>query len=223
MSQKRRHQTHHHHLSVLYSQNACWPIFILCCRVEVMSGWLSHWAFSAGPYFHSILYLLSALCLSKRPLKLFIVGAVTTSSGRLSHSFTTLLLKKFCRNWILLLLFASFKLWPRFTILVTKTLAYNFPNVNWFSKIFSLIDSSKFATNLYWNMPPHLICVATLPCEICIISEKWWQCVICIVINDKSQGSIAKHLSCDGLFHYKCIIQFACEGIFKIGEHLAKL
>ena len=67
-------------------------------------------------------------------------------------------------------------------------------------------------------MPPHLICVATLPCEICIISEKWWQCVICIVINDKSQGSIAKHLSCDGLFHYKCIIQFACEGILKIGE-----
>jgi len=42
-----------------------------------MSGWLSHWAFSAGLYFHSILYLLWALCLSKRPLKQFTVDAVT--------------------------------------------------------------------------------------------------------------------------------------------------
>ena len=62
-----------------------------------MSRWLSHWAFSAGPYFHSIsiLYLLLALCLSRRPLKQFTVGAITTSSGRLIHSFTTLLLKNF--------------------------------------------------------------------------------------------------------------------------------
>jgi len=45
----------------------------------------------------------------------------------------------------------------------------------------------------------------------------------CIVINDKSQGSTVKHLSCDGLLDYKFIIQFAGERIFKIGEHLAKL
>jgi len=43
------------------------------------------------------------------------------------------------------------------------------------------------------------------------------------VINDKSQGSIAKHLSCDRLLYYKYIIQFSGERIFKIGEHLAKL
>jgi len=43
------------------------------------------------------------------------------------------------------------------------------------------------------------------------------------VINDKSQGSTAKHLRCDGLLHYKFIIQFAGERNFKIGEHLAKL
>jgi len=43
------------------------------------------------------------------------------------------------------------------------------------------------------------------------------------VINDKSQGSTAKHLCCDGLLHYKFIIQFAGEGNFKIGEYLAKL
>ena len=36
----------------------------------------------------------------------------------------------------------------------------------------------------------------------------------CIVINDKSQGSIAKHLSWDGLLHYKFITQFAGERIF---------
>jgi len=40
--------------------------------------------------------------------------------------------------------------------------------------------------------------------------KKCHQFEICIVINDKSQGSIAKHLRCDEL-------------IFKISEHLAKL
>ena len=43
------------------------------------------------------------------------------------------------------------------------------------------------------------------------------------MINDKSQDSTAKHLSCDGLFHYKFIIQFAGGRILKIVEHLAKL
>jgi len=37
----------------------------------------------------------------------------------------------------------------------------------------------------------------------------------CIVINDKSQDSTAKHLSCDGLLHYKFISQFAGEIFFK--------
>jgi len=47
------------------------------------------------------------------------------------------------------------------------------------------------------------------------MSENWQQSEICVVINDKSQGSIAKHLSCDGLLHYKFIIQFAGERILK--------
>jgi len=34
------------------------------------------------------------------------------------------------------------------------------------------------------------------------MSENWHQSEICSVINDKSQGSIAKHLSYDGLLHY---------------------
>jgi len=39
--------------------------------------------------------------------------------------------------------------------------------------------------------------------------ENWRQSNMCIVINDKSQGSAAKHLSCDGLLNSKFIIQFA--------------
>jgi len=55
------------------------------------------------------------------------------------------------------------------------------------------------------------------------MSEKWRQSEICIVINDKSQGSIAKHLRSDELLHCIFIIQSAGVRIFKIGEHLAKL
>jgi len=57
------------------------------------------------------------------------------------------------------------------------------------------------------------------------MSEKWCQSKICtgIVINDKSKGSIAKHLMSDEFIHYTFIIQSAGERIFKIGEHLAKL
>jgi len=55
------------------------------------------------------------------------------------------------------------------------------------------------------------------------MSEKWHQSEICIVINDKSQGSIAKHLSSDELPSYTFITQSAGERIFKIGEYLAKL
>jgi len=53
--------------------------------------------------------------------------------------------------------------------------------------------------------------------------KKWHQYEICIVINDESQGSIAKHLRCDELLYYTLITQSAGKRIFKIGEHLAKL
>jgi len=43
------------------------------------------------------------------------------------------------------------------------------------------------------------------------MSEKWRESEVNIAIDDKSQGSTAKHLMC------------AVERIFKIGEHLAKL
>jgi len=54
--------------------------------------------------------------------------------------------------------------------------------------------------------------------------KKWSQSKICIVINDKSQGSIATtHLRNDNLLYCTFIIQSAGKRIFKIGEHLAKL
>jgi len=52
--------------------------------------------------------------------------------------------------------------------------------------------------------------------------ENWRQSEICIVINDKSQGSTAKHLSCEKLLHCGFIIQFAGESIFKIREQLGE-
>ena len=54
------------------------------------------------------------------------------------------------------------------------------------------------------NIPPHLKYVATLPGKICML-ENWRQSEIYIMINDKPQGSIVKHFSCDGLLHYKFI------------------
>jgi len=55
------------------------------------------------------------------------------------------------------------------------------------------------------------------------MSENWQQSEICIVINDKSQDIIAKHLSYGGLLYYKFVNHCAGERIFKIREHLAKL
>ena len=44
-----------------------------------------------------------------------------------------------------------------------------------------------------------------------------------MVINDKSHGSITKHLRCDDLLYYTFISQSADGKKFKIGEHVAKL
>jgi len=55
------------------------------------------------------------------------------------------------------------------------------------------------------------------------MSQKWHQSEIRIVINNKSQDSIAKHLRNNELLYYTFINQSAGERIFKIGEHLAKL
>jgi len=46
---------------------------------------------------------------------------------------------------------------------------------------------------------------------------------MCIVITEKSQGSIAKHFRSNELLYYTFIIQSAGERIFKIGKHLTKI
>ena len=80
----------------------------------------------------------------------------------------------------------------------------------------------KFATNSCLNIPPRLKRVATQPCEIWK-SEKLSHAEICFVINDKSQGRIARHLRNDDLLYYTFIAQSSSERTLKIGEHLAKL
>ena len=55
------------------------------------------------------------------------------------------------------------------------------------------------------------------------MSENWQQSEICIVINDKSQYSIARHLRYDGFLHYKFVNHCAGERIFKIREQFGEV
>ena len=48
------------------------------------------------------------------------------------------------------------------------------------------------------------------------MSENWQQSEIRIVIYDKSQDSTAKHLSYDGLLHYKFVSHCAVKEFFEI-------
>ena len=48
------------------------------------------------------------------------------------------------------------------------------------------------------------------------MSEKWRQCDIFNVINDKPQVSIAKNLRCDKLHYYAFIVQSAGEFFLKL-------
>jgi len=91
-----------------------------------------------------------------------------------------------------------------------KLLPITSPNINRFPNSFNDRLGDNFATNSYLHIPPHFRYVATLPWEIWT-SEKWRKSKLCIAINDKSQGSIAKHLSWGGLLHYKFIIQYLKE------------
>jgi len=47
-----------------------------------------------------------------------------------------------------------------------------------FQNYFTLRLSGKFATDVYLNIPPHLNCVATLPCEISVFKKRHPQEVI---------------------------------------------
>ena len=51
--------------------------------------------------------------------------------------------------------------------------------------------TSKFAVKWIVKVPPHLACVATLPCQTLMSAKQ--------ALNDKLQGSLATYLRCDGV------------------------
>ena len=110
---------------------------------------------------------------------------------------------------------------PQLRQLFTVRLSRKFVTVT-FQTFFTEGLGSKFAASSSWNFPPRLKYVATLPCEIWMW-EKWRQSELRIVINDRPQRSIARHLRCDELLYYTFITKSAGEKFFKIGEHLVKL
>jgi len=59
--------------------------------------------------------------------------------------------------------------------------------------------NSKYATQSSLTIPPHLKRVPELPYETSI-SKNWQKIDACIVINNKSQGSLVTCLRCGGLF-----------------------
>ena len=76
----------------------------------------------------------------------------------------------------------------------------------------------------YLNIPPHLKYVATLPPEIWMPETGGnLKYVLWLMINHKIVCYIAKHLSSDGLLHYKFITQYFGKITSKISEDLAEL
>ena len=65
-------------------------------------------------------------------------------------------------------------------------------------EIFSLTFSSNFAAKFFIKDPPHLICIATLPCET-LMSENERQSQTNAVINNKLQGTVVTYLRCGGI------------------------
>jgi len=68
-----------------------------------------------------------------------------------------------------------------------------------FQNFFTDRFTSKYARKSPLTIPPHLKRVAGLPCETSI-SENGGKFDASIVINEKSQGSVATCLRCGGLF-----------------------
>jgi len=68
-----------------------------------------------------------------------------------------------------------------------------------FQNLFTDRFISEYATKVPLIIPPHVKCVTALPCETSI-SENYRKFAACIVINDRSQGSVAIGLRFGGLF-----------------------
>jgi len=68
-----------------------------------------------------------------------------------------------------------------------------------FQNLFTGRFTCEYPTKSSLIISPNLICVAALPCETSV-SENYRKFDACVVINDKSQRSVATRLMCDGLF-----------------------
>ena len=89
--------------------------------------------------------------------------------------------------WLLNSLYTVFQ--KRDTRLRAVTRLFNF---------FTVRFSNKFAYKYLLQIPPHLICVATLPCGK-LMSENERQSLTRVVINDKFQGTVVIYLRCGGI------------------------
>ena len=82
-------------------------------------------------------------------------------------------------------------------------------NLNRFTNFFTGRFFSKFAVKCILNIPPHVPCVATLPCETLMSAKQ--------AINDKLQGSVATYLRCGGVVINqikKNLLMSVCENFF---------
>ena len=67
-------------------------------------------------------------------------------------------------------------------------------NLNRFTKLFFTEKFlGEFSVKCILNIPPHLACVATLPCDTLISAKQ--------AINDRLSGSVATYLRCGGLIN----------------------
>ena len=64
----------------------------------------------------------------------------------------------------------------------------------------ALTFSSRFAAKYLLKIPPHVICVATLPCET-VMSDNERQSQTVEVINDKLRGKVVTCLRCGGIIN----------------------
>ena len=77
----------------------------------------------------------------------------------------------------------------------------------------------KFAVKCVTKIPPHLVYVATLPCETLMSAKQ--------AINDKLQGSVAAYLSCGVVVNNQVkkglLLSLKVKRNIKIGDYLAEL
>jgi len=91
-------------------------------------------------------------------------------------------------------------------------------NLNRLLKKFTGRFLAKFVVKWILKIPPHLACVATLPCEPLMSAKQ--------AINEKLQGSVATYLRCGGVVNNqikKGLLLSVRVKKIKNGEYLAKL